>query len=64
MCAVLVALGPLTHLALVMLQKIIVAEDKEGVGTSTNHDTNIYKPGGANNVSTRWSLGEEAGDEG
>ena len=27
--AILVALGPLTHLALVMLQKIIVAEDKK-----------------------------------
>ena len=27
--AILVALGPLTHLALIMLQKIIVAEDKK-----------------------------------
>ena len=35
MCAILVALGPLTHLALVMLQKILVAEDKHCKGMST-----------------------------
>ena len=36
-CAILVALGPLTHLALVMLQKIMVAEDKKGEGMFTVH---------------------------